>query len=312
MQIEDIKVVAVIGAGIMGHGIAQVCARAGYNVYMMARHRTTLVQALEKIELNIGVLVEENVLSSEEAEITLMRIKTTTDILKATEKADLVIETVPELIESKKEIFEKLDRLCPKHTILATNTTGFKISEIAQFTNRPANVVGTHFWNPPSIIPLVEVVKGPATSDETVKVTKEFVEKIGKVPVICKDKCIGPILQSAFNDEAMRILEEGLATPQEIDMVVKLGFGLRLPIIGPLETADYGGLDTWLYTRENRYKQTGVMPPGLLLLRQKVEKGELGIKTGKGFYDYTAQDINSLLRKRYVLLIRLLKTLEVL
>jgi 3-hydroxybutyryl-CoA dehydrogenase len=231
-------------------------------------------------------------------------------LAEAVKDADFVIEAVTEDLNLKKNLFKELDALCPKHTILATNTSSFSITEIASATTRQDKVVGTHWWNPPYLMPLVEIVQGKRTSDETVSTTKDFIAKLGKVPVICKDSpgFLGVRLQAALVIEAVSMLEEGLATAEDIDTAVKMTLGLRLPILGPLETVDLGGMDTFLYAYDYLYKTLGekFKPPNLL--KRKVELGELGIKTGKGFYDYKGKDIKSIIKRRDEWLIEQLKS----
>lgn len=312
MEIEDIERVAVIGAGIMGHGIACVCAEAGYYVNLMDVKDEALRGAIDRIKSELRILTENGVITKEKADATLPRIKGTLSLAEAVKDADFVIEAVPERMNLKRQVFKKLDELCSKHTIIATNTSTFMVTDIAAVVRRKNRVVGTHWWNPPYIIPLVEIVVGSKTSDETVNLTKEFIEKLGKTPIVCKESpgFIGSRIQGAMFREAVAILEEGVASVEDIDTTVKLSFGLRLPIIGPFEMADLGGLDTWLWAGEYYYKKRKKpwnKPPNLLT--QKVKSGELGTKTGRGFYDYTGRDVNSILRERDIRLIKLLNAL---
>jgi len=310
MVAKGIQKVAVVGAGIMGHGIAQVCAQAGYKTSIVRRRPELLQQALDEIKSNLQVLVEKDVITRKEVDEALSGIRCETSLAEAVRDADFVIEAVTEDLNLKKNLFKELDALCPKHTILATNTSSFSITEIASATTRQDKVVGTHWWNPPYLMPLVEIVQGKRTSDETVSTTKDFIAKLGKVPVICKDSpgFLGVRLQAALVIEAVSMLEEGLATAEDIDTAVKMTLGLRLPILGPLETVDLGGMDTFLYAYDYLYKTLGekFKPPNLL--KRKVELGELGIKTGKGFYDYKGKDIKSIIKRRDEWLIEQLKS----
>jgi len=309
-DVEDIKIIVVVGAGIMGHGIAQVCAQAGYETKIVRRRPELLKQALDAIWANLQLLMERGVITSREADETLSRIKCETSLAEAVKDADFVIEAVTEDLNVKKNLFKELDILCQKHTVLATNTSSFSITEIASATNRQDKVVGTHWWNPPYLMPLVEVVKGERTSEETVKIARELMVRLGKVPVVCKDSpgFLGVRLQAALVIEAISMLEEGLATAEDIDTAVKMTLGFRLPILGPLQTVDLGGMDTFLYAYDYLYKTLGekFKPPNLL--RRKVELGELGIKTGKGFYDYKGKDIESIIKSRDEWLIEQLKS----
>ena len=306
------KKVVVIGAGIMGPGIAQVCAQAGHNTSILRRRPELLQQTLEAIKSNLQMLIANGLITNEEASETLRRIRAETDLVEAVKEADFVIEAIPEDMAAKKALFKELDELCSSHTILASNTSSFSITEIASVTSRPDKVVGTHWWNPPHLMPLVEIVKGNQTSDETVRITKDFVAGLGKIPVVCKDSpgFLGVRLQAALVLEAIRMLEEGLATAEDIDMAVKLTLGLRLPILGPLEIVDLGGMDTFLYAYSYLYNTLGERFKVPQLLKRKVESNELGIKTGKGFYGYTSEKINEITRRRDQWLIEQLKKLH--
>jgi len=257
------------------------------------------------------MLIANGLITTEEASETLRRIKAETDLVEAVKEADFVIEAIPEDMAAKKALFKELDELCSSRTILASNTSSFSITEIASVTSRPDRVVGTHWWNPPHLMPLVEIVKGKQTSDETVRITKDFVAGLGKVPVVCKDSpgFLGVRLQAALVLEAIRMLEEGLATAEDIDMAVKLTLGLRLPILGPLEIVDLGGMDTFFYAYSYLYNTLGERFKLPQLLKRKVESNELGIKTGKGFYEYTREKINEITRRRDEWLIEQLKKL---
>ena len=188
------------------------------------------------------MLVERKIITKDEADDALSNIKCKASLAEATKDADFVIEAVTENMDVKKHIFKELDELCPEHMILATNTSSFSITEIASATDRQDKVVGTHWWNPPYLMPLVEIVKGERTSTETINVTKDFITRLGKVPVICKDSpgFLGVRLQAALVIEAISMLEEGLASAEDIDTAVKMTLGFRAPILGPLETVDLG------------------------------------------------------------------------
>ena len=307
---SSIQKVAVIGAGIMGHGIAQTCALAGYKTFITRRRVELFKETYNRIKSNLETFVEKGIITRSDVDNTLSRIEFKKSVSEAAQSADFVIEAVVENMDLKKKIFKELDENCPRHAILATNTSSFSITEIASVTARQDKVVGTHWWNPPHLMPLVEIVKGERTSDETIKTTKDFIISLGKVPVICKDSpgFLGVRLQAALVIEAISMLEEGLATAEDIDTAVKLTLGLRLPILGPLETVDLGGMDTFLYAYNYLYNTLGerFKPPDLL--RRKVESGELGIKTGKGFYDYSGKSIESIIKHRDEWLIGQLKS----
>ncbi len=309
MKVEDIKQVTVVGSGIMGHGIAHVCAQAGYQVTMVDINQEILQFAIEKIKSELETLVRNHVITKEHIEATLRRISCTTVLRGAVESTDFVIEAVKEDIDLKKEIFKELDEHCPKQAILATNTSSFRIIELASATNREDKVVGMHWWNPPYLMPLVEIIKGAKTSSGTVELATRVTAKLGKKPVVCKDSpgFIGVRLQAAVFIEAISMLEQGIASAEDIDTAIKMTLGIRLPVIGPLETVDLGGLDTFLFAYDYLHRKLGdkFQPPDLL--RQHVEEGKLGLKTGKGFYEYTTESSEALMKRRDEWILKQLK-----
>ena len=293
MQAEDIKNICVIGAGLMGHGIAQIFAAKNYNVRLLDVKDELLSKAVENIRSNLSMMARKGVGLEGEIETIISRITTTTNMGEATSDAQLVIEAVIENLELKQRIFQDLDQLCPTETILATNTSVISITEIVAKAHRRDRIVGTHFWNPPYLIPLVEVVKGKETSEETVEITYDFLKNAGKHPVmVMKDVpgFIGNRLQHALWREAISIVENGIADQASVDEVIKKGFGIRLPVLGPLETADMVGLDMTLAIHDYILKYIDSSPSPSPLLREKVEKGELGFKTGQGFYTWSAEE----------------------
>ncbi|MFQ5711858.1 MAG: 3-hydroxyacyl-CoA dehydrogenase family protein [Candidatus Geothermarchaeales archaeon] len=307
---EDIEIVAVIGAGTMGHGIAQVFAQAGYQVRMTDVKEEILQQALNNIGSNLRLFVAKGLITERSASDSLSRIVGSADLAEAAEHADFVTEAIPENMALKKRVFKELDEICLEHTILATNTSGLSVSEIASATKRPDRVVGTHWWNPPYIMPLVEIVRGAQTSNETVNTMHGLFTKLGKKPVVVlKDVpgFIGNRLQFAMFREAMSLLEGGVASKEDIDMAVKAGIGLRYPIIGPLQTADLGGLDVFLNVSEYLYGDLDRSTKPQALLRKIVEAGDYGAKTGRGIYDYEGRDVDALVRARDDKLLELLR-----
>lgn len=309
MKMDDIKQVTVVGSGIMGHGITHVCAQAGYQVTMVDIKQEILQFAIEQIKSELETLVRNHVITKEHTEATLRRINCTSILRDAVESTDFVIEAVKEDIDLKKQVFKELDEYCPKHTILATNTSSFRIIELASATNREDKVVGMHWWNPPYLMPLVEIIKGAKTSQETVELATRITTNLGKKPVICRDSpgFIGVRLQAAVFIEAINLLEQGLASAEDIDTAVKMTLGIRLPVIGPLETVDLGGLDTFLFAYDYLHRKLGdkFQPPDLL--RQHVDEGKLGLKTGKGFYEYTTESSEALIKRRDEWILKQLK-----
>jgi len=311
-----VKNVGVIGMGIMGSGIALSCARAGYNVCAMDVSASATQQGLSRIASSAKSLVEAGIMTSKESKLSLKRVRTTQDMAQAAEEADLIIEAAPEKVDVKRQVFGELDRLCAAHTILASNTSSIRIGEIAAATKRPEKVIGTHWMNPPYLLPLVEIIPSAHTTDETVRTVREFLVSVGKRPIVCKDTpgFLVNRMQTALLVEAASIVEKGVASIEDVDMVWKYHLGPRYCYVGPLELMDMFGLETEFSQYSYIYEtlaDSKFRPPDLL--KQMVERNELGVKTGKGFYDYTKKDIESVARerdKRFTKLLRFLKILR--
>ena len=289
MRIEEVRNISVIGSGIMGAGISQVCAVAEYEVAIEDIGEAYLKKGMEAIRSSLRKGVERGKLTQEQADAAMARIRTTLDLADAVKEADVVIEAVPENIELKKQVFQELDDSSPRDAILATNTSSFSITEIASATRRPDRVVGMHFFNPVPIMNLVEVVRGASTSDQTIQLARDLATRLGKTPVDVNEApgFVVNRLLAPFLNEAMFCLMEGTAEAKDIDTAVKLG--LNHPM-GPLELADLVGLDTTIAILEYMHKETG--DPKYRpcpLLRKMVRAGRLGRKAGRGFYDYTAK-----------------------
>ncbi len=285
MKLEDIKVIGVCGAGTMGSGIAQVAAASGFEVILRDISDEALERGLNIIKKSLGRMVKKNKISQEDADTILSRIKTTKE-LSDLKDADYVIEAVFEKMELKKEIFGELDKLTRPEVVLATNTSSLSITEIAASTSRPDKVVGMHFFNPVPVLPLVEIVKGLTTSDETVELAYQLAKKMGKSPIKTKDQpgfIVNRILVPYMNEAAWAYME-GVGSVEEIDEAMKLGANMP---IGPLALIDLVGVDITLDVLEVLYKEFGdpKFRPAPIL-RQMVRAGHLGRKTGKGFYTY--------------------------
>lgn len=300
MKADDIKKVAVIGAGTMGHGIAQTFALAGYQVSMNARHETSLSTAMSKIKANVELMQKNGIAAEGSVDRATQNLRTTTDRPDAVRDADFVIESATEDPIVKKEIFGELARECSEVAILSTNTSSISVSEMTAGVKNGFRCVGMHWWNPPHLMPLVEIVKAQGTSDETVETTKVITRRLGKFPVVCKDHpgFLGVRLQNSIVVEGARMLQEGLASAEDIDTAVRLTLGLRLPIMGPLRLVDLGGMDVFVGAYDYLGSKLGEKygPPDIM--RDLLKQGRLGIKKGGGFYSYTPEEAAKILKER--------------
>ena len=303
MDVADIKRVTVVGAGMMGHGIGQEFAVAGYEVIFLGRNKEKLQQDVRKIERNLQELENWGIPAKDKIERVMARIQTTTELEEAVKDTDLVIEAIVEDLETKRQLFKQLDKASPQRTILASNTSTLNPSMLASVTRRPDRVVVAHYFNPAYLMPLVEIVRGKQTGEETVNTIYALMKAIGKKPIICQKEAPGFIanrLQLVLWREAFNIVQRGIATPQDVDMAVKNSFGRRLGVAGPFEIYEHNdGYDLTLQCEKYMLPDMDTSPEPYPLLLEKVAKKELGAKTGKGFYEWTSE-FTETWRKRMV------------
>jgi 3-hydroxybutyryl-CoA dehydrogenase len=275
----------------MGHGIAQEFAISGRDVALYDVDQSRLDAALSRIDTNLNGLAATGSLSSEPSTVQ-SRLTATTSLPDAVSNVDYVVEAAPEQLPLKQQLFADLDRLTPRHAILASNTSSFLPSLLASVTTRPDLVLVTHYFNPPHLVPLVEVVRGPETSDATVATIVSLLTEVGKSPVVMQREAkgfIGNRLQLALAREALSIVSQGLATPEDVDLVVRTSLGRRWSVAGPFEILDAAGLDTLLAVAEELFPAIESSPDIPDFLRDLVKAGHHGHKTGQGFYEWTPE-----------------------
>ena len=305
MDVKNIRKALVVGAGVMGHSIAQVFAQAGIEVSLVDLNEKILERATNLIKSNLGILAEFKRVPRNKISTILKHIHPTTSLADGAQGADFAIEVVSEVAEVKKKVFAQLDELCSEDIVLASNTSGLDIFSIAEI-KKPERLIITHWFAPPHIIPLVEVVPGPKTSKDVVTFAKDLMERLGKRPIVLREfvrSFIVNRIQNQISLAVLEILEKGWATPKEIDLAVKSSLGIRLPIVGVVQTYDFTGLDLVL----DIMKSYGVTHP---IFEEKVKKGHLGAKTSKGFYDYGGRSEEEILQKRDRLYLKMLDYLE--
>ncbi len=293
MDVSQVKKIVIVGMGVMGPDIALGFALAGYPVIGVDIEQKVLDQASRKLDSNLGQMVEWELLKEKDIGEIQSRITLTLDWNSGVKGADYITEAVPEILNLKKKVLRKCSETCRSNVVIASNTSTMDVTEIAREAKNPERVIGTHWFIPAHLMPPVEVVRGEKTSEATAQLTFDLLEKVGKLPVSCKNHpgFIHNYIQMAMTNAAIDLVEKGIATPADIDTVIENGFALRLPSTGPFKFCDMGGLDTILNAMNYIYEHTGkpIYKPSALLI-EKVKKGELGQKTGKGFYTYSGNE----------------------
>jgi len=308
MMIDRIRRVLVVGAGTMGHSIGLVFAQGGYEVDLVDMNEDILGKGLKLIQSNLRTLKDGKIVTPRLIPKILGRIHPSTS-LEVAKKADLVIEAISEHPKAKKELFQTLDHLCPERTIFTSNTSYLNIFRLAKGI-RPEKMLICHWYAPPHLIPLVDLVKGPGTSAMTIKTVKEILLKLGKTPVVMKKFIPGYIvnrLQRAMAREIFYLLDGGYATAEEIDRAVKSSLGIRIPVVGVVQRYDYTGLDLALAFERNPSIHLVSKDRRPKILERLVKNGYFGVKSGRGLYDYSSKRVEEVLRERDRKLIEMIK-----
>ena len=311
MNRKTIEQAVVIGSGQMGPGIAYTLASVGCRATIYARTSESVGRGMERCRAVADTLREAGFISNREATRILENISGTTKLEPAVASADLVVESIAEDLEIKQELFSRIEKICRDETILTSNTSGLPATELASLLKQPNRFAVTHFWNPPHLMPLVEVVKGEKTSQQTVDALVAILEEAGKKPVVVLKDTPGQLGNRLFHAllrEAIWMVQEGIASVEDVDTAIKNGLGRRFPVYGALEHQDVAGLDTVFAVQSYMCKALCSDTEPAQFLQKKADAGDFGVKSGRGFYDWTKRDIKSLLEKRDSFLIEMLKS----
>jgi 3-hydroxybutyryl-CoA dehydrogenase len=309
MELDDIRRIGVVGAGLMGHGIAQVFASAGYEVALYDVDTATLNAAKDRIAGNFRPFIELELAVPEDIDRCLERITLCRTLSALSQGAHVIIEAILEDLGLKQATYAEIEAHAGPETLLASNTSAISITQISEALKVKGRFMGTHFWNPPHVLPCVEVIRGRHTEDGPFETVYALMEKVGKVPVrVLKDVpgFLGNRLQHAMWREAVSLCESGIASAEDIDKVVKYGFGARMPFIGPLETADLAGLKLTHDIHQYLFPYLENARTASPLLGKLVADGATGVKAGKGFYEWSPEKVQEIIRKRDTVLLRIL------
>jgi 3-hydroxybutyryl-CoA dehydrogenase len=308
---QEISQAVVVGCGQMGPGIAYTLATTGCKVKLYGRTSASVERGLQSFDRAVGALLDGGCISADLMKSVKALVTGSNELEEAAEGADLVIESIAENLGVKQELFGRLERICATGTIITSNTSGLPVGQLSEFMDSPGRFAVTHFWNPPHLMPLVEIVKGGQTSDQTMQQLVSLMREAGKTPVsVLKDTPgqLGNRLFHALIREAIYIVQEGIASVEDVDSTIKHGFGRRFPVYGALEHQDVAGLDTVFAIQSYLCRALCRDTEPSAILSNLAENGDLGVKSGKGFYDWSKRDIDEVIKRRDSFLLQLLKS----
>jgi 3-hydroxybutyryl-CoA dehydrogenase len=309
MKLDNINKIGIAGAGTMGSGIALIFARKSYEVLVNDLNIALLEDSRRLVDIFNQTLLKEGLMTKDEEDRVMDNIHYTLEKSEF-EDCDLIVEAIVEKLDIKQDFWMEVEEIAKPDAYFATNTSGLSINSISEKVKDKTRFIGMHFWNPPHIVPLVELIKGNFTSDETVEVLKSLMDRIEKKPVVVQKDVpgfIGNRIQFAAFREALHILQEGVGTPEDIDMAMKYGPGFRYPVMGPLETSDLGGVDTFYYISSYLFKSLSDCKEPTEKLNELMESGKHGVKSKEGFYDYSDGKDEEAIKRRDRMFLKMLK-----
>ena len=297
MKLEDIHHVGVLGTGMIGPDVTLLCAMNGYRVIMIGRSPESVERGRRRFEKNLRALIEQGIYNDAEGKEILSRIETGTSLPKGVASADMIIEAIAEDLGAKQDIFVQVEKYCPSHAVFASSTSGLSPNGIGAKIRRKDRMLVAHFWNPPYLVPLVELVAGEETSKETIDLILSFLRKMDKEPVLLRKDIAGHIgnrIQHAIFREAIHLVQEGVAEPEEIDAVIMSSLGPRYSMIGPMEYMDSVGINLQVAIQSYLFKSLDASKKPQKLVMDLYNRGDLGAKTGKGFYDWSKRSLDEM------------------